>query len=135
MADEFVINAVRSGYALFVMAGLVFLVTFGRRLWFDGKIDRITMIFGTLLWLWVANSIHRVGWFVFSRRFPTEGFTVRGEGQNEFLWENKWLMAQETGWFALFVGLAIAHHLKPFTIKEFLLTLGVVFAGVVYLTV
>lgn len=134
MTPEWMIDATRSGYALFFVAGLTFLVIFGRRLWFDGTISRLALVLGSLFWVWIANSTVRVGWFVLSRKFPTEGFTAKGEPQNEWLWTHKWIMAQETGWLALIVGLLLAHYLKPFTWKEFGLTLGVIAAGVGYLT-
>ena len=47
------------------------------------------------IWLFVVGI--RVGWFAFSRKFPTDGFTVNGEPHNEFMWSNKHLMAITTG--------------------------------------
>lgn len=135
MTPELILDLTKSGYAMILIGGLVFLVIFGKRLWFDGPIQKIALVLGTLLWVIVQDLVTRIGWFSVSRAFPTEGYIPTPSPQNQWMWENKYLMAQWTGWVALIAFMLSAHVIRKFTPVEFVITIGLVALGVAALTV
>ena len=75
----------------------------------------------------------RIGWFVCARACPSNGWMLRGEPYNQFLWENKVYMALVTAAWFFWASYKLLNEIKSLTWFEKSIGFALVLFNAVFL--